>query len=80
MPLITIADRSDSLSRNFKHPTTSVPQFFCEDTSRRQTIPMFKQVLNKTVFENLHAHARVPVMFHLIAYDGAVDGGELAVN
>jgi len=43
----------------------------------------FKQqtaVSNKTVFENLYSHACVAVMFDLIAYDGAVDGGESAVN
>jgi len=43
----------------------------------------FKQqtaVLNKTVFENLYSHSCVTVMFYLIAYDGAVDGGEPAVN
>ena len=39
-----------------------------------------KQRLNETVFENLHSHACVTVNFYLIAYHGAVDGGELAVN
>jgi hypothetical protein len=46
-------------------------------------IGKFKQqaaVLNKTVFQNLYSHACLTVMFYLIAYDGAVDGGEPAVN
>src|SRR6185503_8228198 len=34
-----------------------------------------RRSLNKTVFDNPYCHARVAVVFLLIAYDGAVDGG-----
>lgn len=32
------------------------------------------------MFDNLYAHACVTVMLYLITYNGAVDGGEPAVN